>query len=171
MIKQILLEEDRPYPNSAFPVLYYPEAFKEITNNDNPEREVIEKLGQHLYKRDWVDGIFPYHHFHNNTHEVLVCIEGEASVQLGGPNGKTVTFSKGDVLLLPAGTAHKRIEASDDFEIVGAYPDGIDYQTYREEDVASEEIYEKVRQESAKVPVPENDPVQGQEGAVQKYWK
>ena len=101
----------------------------------------------------------------------LLVFTGEASVQLGGPNGKIIKFSRGDVLLLPAGTAHKRIKASKDFKIVGAYPNGIEYNTYKPEDVSSDDEYKRIKQEIKKVSVPALDPVQSKGGAVKKYWK
>ncbi|MER2176005.1 MAG: hypothetical protein ABS911_15125, partial [Carnobacterium sp.] len=91
---------------------------------------------------------------------------GEATVQLGGPDAQCYSFSKGDVLFLSAGVAHKRIDASPDFIIVGAYPDGLepDMQKGKAED------YEAIKQAVACVNQPENDPVEGKDGAVIKYW-
>ncbi|API88005.1 hypothetical protein BKP56_01050 [Marinilactibacillus sp. 15R] len=170
MIEQILLKEDQPYPNSMLPVLFYPGAFREILETDEPAQNGIDLFEEHGYANAWVDGIFPYHHFHSNTHEVLACISGEASVQLGGSNGKIIKFTTGDVVLLPAGTAHKRVKASKDFKIIGAYPDGKNYNTYRSEDVTSDEQYQRLKQEIKNVPVPTLDPVQSKGGAVKKYW-
>lgn len=171
MIEQILLKADQPYPNSMLPVLFYPGAFREIVETDDPAQNGIDLFKENGYTNAWVNGIFPYHHFHSNTHEVLACVSGEASVQLGGSNGKIIKFSRGDVLLLPAGTAHKRIKASKDFKIVGAYPNGIKYNTYKPEDVSSDDEYKRIKQEIKKVSVPALDPVQSKGGAVKKYWK
>lgn len=170
MIEQILLKEDRPYPNSILPVLFYPGAFKEVIEVDDPAHKGMDFLEENHYSNAWVNGIFPYHHFHSNTHEVLACISGEASVQLGGPNGKIVKFSKGDVLLLPAGTAHKKIKASKDFSIIGAYPDGIEFDTHKGEEITSDEEYQRLKRNTKKVPIPNLDPIQKKGGAVKKYW-
>ncbi|MEC6748030.1 cupin domain-containing protein [Marinilactibacillus sp. XAAS-LB27] len=170
MMQQILLEENKPYPNNGLPVLVYPEGFKDLVNQNHPAQAVIDQLAEHQYTNAWVNGIFDYHHFHSNTHEVLVCLSGEATVQLGGLSSKTITFTQGDVILLPAGTAHKRLKASKDFSIVGAYPNGKEFDTYKEKDVQSEEQFWKIKREVKKVDLPQRDPVQGKNGAVQKYW-
>lgn len=170
MIEQILLKEDQPYPNSVLPVLFYPDAFSEIVKEDDPAQKGIQFFAENNYSNAWVNGIFPYHHFHSNTHEVLACISGEASVQLGGPDGKVIQFSKGDVVLLPAGTAHKRVKASKDFSIIGAYPDGREFDTHKGDEITSDDEYYRLKHAIKKVPVPSLDPVQNKGGAVKKYW-
>ena len=49
---------------------------------------------------------------------------GSAQVRFGGEDGELVGVTAGDVVVIPAGVAHACIEASDDFSVVGAYPDG-----------------------------------------------
>ncbi|MCF3972172.1 cupin [Paracoccus salsus] len=72
----------------------------------------------------WRNGVFDWHHYHRTTHEVLGCYAGWADIQLGGERGETHRIEAGDVVVIPAGLAHKRREGSDDFRVVGAYPGG-----------------------------------------------
>lgn len=76
-------------------------------------------------------------------------------------------MKSGDVILLPAGTGHKRLHASSDFKVVGAYPNGMDYNlrraSPRERLIAIEEI--------KRVPIPEQDPIYGEAGPLLIYWK
>jgi|SRR5690625_936391 len=167
VVETIYIQENLPYPNHDLPVLYYSKGMEDLANSPDAAQKVKEHLENNGYTNSWVNGIFSYHHFHSNTHEVLVCISGEAMVQLGGPEKDTYRFEKGDVLLLPAGTAHKKIEASEDFQIIGAYPDGIEPDMEKGEN----ENFQELRERIASVPIPESDPLQGVEGAVMKFWK
>lgn len=166
MAEKFVTEENKPFPNSLLPVLYYPNAVANLADEPDSDQKILALFEKNGYSNGWVNGIFSYHHFHARTHEVLACIAGEATVQLGGPGAQTYSFSKGDVLLLPAGVAHKRKDASNDFKIVGAYPDGL------EPDMQKGEArhYEEVKRTIASVPKPDKDPVEGEEGAVISSW-
>lgn len=78
-------------------------------------------------------------------------------MRLGGPDGDTYTLKAGDAVLLPAGTGHRNIESSADFQIVGAYPPGQspDLQTG---DMAR---YDALKKQAASLELPETDPVSG----------
>src|ERR1700753_1128034 len=62
----------------------------------------------------WRNGIYGHHHYHSTAHEVLGIARGSARVRLGGENGATVELRTGDVVVIPAGVAHKRESASGD---------------------------------------------------------
>lgn len=166
MVKTFYTKENKPFPNSPLPVLYYPKAVANLINEPDPAQSVLDLFEKNGYTNGWVNGIFSYHHFHSNTHEVLACIAGEATVQIGGPDTQHYSFSEGDVLLLPAGVAHKRVAASQNFRIVGAYPEGLepDMQKGRGEN------YKSIKQAITSVPLPKKDPVEGANGAVANYW-
>jgi uncharacterized protein YjlB len=69
-------------------------------------------------------------------------------------------------VIIPAGVAHKLIEASADFRVIGAYPPGqspdTKYGKHGERPAADRAIEE--------LPVPEKDPVYGK-GPLTEYWK
>ena len=153
------LQENKPFPNNKLPVVIYKKALDEIfKQNDYSGEDVLGFLEKHHYSNGWINGILSKHHFHSIAHEVVACISGSARVQLGGPESKIITFTQGDVVFLPAGTAHKKMDSTEDFIIVGAYPNGDSY------DMRYGEIseYDKVKENIIQVPKPELDPVTGQ---------
>lgn len=74
--------------------------------------------------------MFKESHYHSTTHELLTIIRGNATLLLGGRDGvkgnseshTTVDVSVGDLLLLPAGYAHRAVMDSDGFSMIGSYP-------------------------------------------------
>ena len=66
--------------------------------------------------------IFAYHHYHTKAWELLLCIRGLASIQLGGDSGPCIPISKGDLMLIPPGVAHKEIHQEGGFSLLGSYP-------------------------------------------------
>ena len=119
------------------------------------------------WRNSWANGIYSYHHYHSITHEVLGISRGSATVRLGGENGRDVPIAAGDVVILPAGSGHKKVGSSVDFEVVGAYPDGMDFDIrtgkYGDRPEADRNIM--------KVPIPVKDPVFGSHGGITEYWK
>ncbi|MFB1099785.1 cupin domain-containing protein [Terribacillus sp. JSM ZJ617] len=142
--------DDGIYPNNKLPVLYYKNAFE----HTDTMQEVFKS---NHWRNSWVNGIFPYHHYHSTVHEVLGVLSGHATVQLGGPDGEQLEISHGDVIVLPAGTAHKRMQQSNDFQVLGAYPDGMSFDTK----TGKSGEYKQALQQIPKVPIPKLDPVTG----------
>lgn len=166
MAEPYAIKENYPFPNHSLPVLFYPVALLSVLGDEYTADDALKLFEKHDYSNGWVNGIHSFHHFHSNTHEVLGCISGKAKVQLGGPDSDVVTFAQGDVLLIPAGVAHKNIKATDDFKIIGAYPEGRDFDMQR----GDEENYEELKKAIERVPLPKVDPVVGIEGPVHHYW-
>ena len=75
---------------------------------------------EHGWGGSWVDGVFDFHHFHSTSHEVLGVVAGRATIELGGPQGRAFDVAAGDVLVLPAGTGHRRAAADGAFTVVSA---------------------------------------------------
>lgn len=72
-------------------------------------------------------------HFHSTTHEVLCVVSGAATCCFGGadnPGRVEPTLRRGDVVIVPAGVAHRLVReerpgpGQEQFAMVGAYPVG-----------------------------------------------
>ena len=113
--------------------------------------------------------MYPYHHFHSTAHEALGVARGHARVLFGGPNGRSLEITAGDVVVLPAGVGHCRQDASPDLLIVGAYPQGmaagLDTRRGRPEELA--EVRRNIANLSLHVP----DPVNGGQGVLGRLWE
>jgi len=103
-----------------FPVLLYRDV-DAVARGADAARQL---LAEHGWGGAWVNGIFDFHHFHSTSHEALAVVSGRAIAELGGPQGAAFDVAAGDVLVLPAGTGHRRASASRGFTVVGAYPAG-----------------------------------------------
>lgn len=135
----------------SFAVLAY-RAVDGIADGPDAARRLLAANG---WGGTWVDGVFDFHHFHSTAHEALAVVAGSATLALGGPQGASFAVAAGDVLVLPAGTGHRRLAARDGFTVVGAYPPGQeDYDVLREADDAA-------RARIAALGPPPSDPVGG----------
>ncbi|HSR31911.1 MAG TPA: cupin domain-containing protein [Anaerolineae bacterium] len=161
-----LLEDDGVYPNNAhLPLLVYVAAL------DLPERNpaaVIESLfRQNRWGASWRNGVYGFHHYHSTAHEVLGVYGGSARVQFGGEHGIVLSVTRGDVVIIPAGVAHKNLGASPDFRVVGSYPQGqswdMNYGQPGERPRADENI--------ARVPLPAMDPLYAEAGPLLSLWQ
>ena len=167
MVKAIFLKENEPYPNNPLPVLYYENMLENALHEDYTADDVIAFFVRNGYDNGWANGILAEHHFHSTTHEALACTKGEVTVQLGGPNAAFYTLRKGDVILLPAGTGHKKLNASENFEIVGAYPkNGSEYDMQ----YGHASDYDSILATVADVPKPLTDPVTNSPKDIEEYW-
>lgn len=151
-------------PNSTHPVLVY----RGLPLADSDYAAAFENLfASHLWPAQWRAGVYDYHHYHSTAHEVLGVSCGSARLMIGGEQGREIEVQAGDALVLPAGTGHRRLSASEDFEVVGGYPLDQQYDLLRP-DAAS---HDAARERAARVGVPVSDPVAGTQGALVTLWR
>ena len=159
-----LLAANGPIPNHPrWPLLVYPAAVA-IAGPD-PAAAFEELFARNGWPAAWRNGVHPFHHYHSNGHEALGIYSGEVTVQFGGEGGVTLTAKPGDVIVLPAGTGHKKLSSRGSLGVVGAYPEGMFPETSRKAFTA------KIQSVIAVVPVPACDPVHGAAGPLFDYWK
>ena len=163
-IQHYYFKDNGVIPNNSLPLLVYKFAFPV---SDSLADVMEETFATHNWTNSWRNGVFPYHHYHSITHEVLGIYSGHAQLQLGGEQGEKIDIEAGDVLVIPAGVGHKKISASADFGVIGAYPDGKDYDLLTGKEGERPRADERI----AAVPLPETDPVLGKEGGIAEYWK
>ena len=148
-------------PNSRLPVLVY----HGVPGIGTPG-DCMALFAANGWLGAWVDGIYPFHHFHSTAHEVLGIVAGAASVTLGGPGGRTFAVAPGDVLVLPAGTGHFNAGADAGLAVVGAYPGGMWCDLRRGDPAERDEVLANI----AAVPLPGTDPVHGPGGPLTEAW-
>ncbi len=123
-------------------------------------------FARHGWTGGWRNGIFGYDHFHATTHEVLGIARGQVRVRFGGNGGIEAEVSAGDVVVVPAGVAHRNLGASRDLLVVGAYPDGRDPDRNTGTPGQNPHTVAAIM----RVPVPPADPVFGRQGPLRQHW-
>jgi uncharacterized protein YjlB len=160
-----ILKDDGQFPNSGLFLLIYKDA---LTLPGEDSSSSIKKIFEsNNWKNCWVNGIYDYHHYHSITHEALAVYQGNANVQFGGPSGIAEEINKGDIIIIPAGVAHKCNIASGNFKCVGAYPEGRDYDIFKGEPSDRPRADKNI----LKVKLPETDPVYGLNGPLILNWE
>jgi uncharacterized protein YjlB len=164
-VKHFFLRDDGTFPNSSsLPVLLYKSAwelpFLKV-------RFIKQRLKHNKWIYAWKNGVYDYHHYHSTAHEVLCVYGGSTRLLLGGNRGMIVEVEEGDVLVIPAGVAHKNMDPRNKFQCIGAYPLGQNY------DMCYGKFIERPRtdEQIKNVPLPASDPVYGDTGPLSYYWK
>ena len=164
-IEAFRFSDDGDVPNHPhWPMIVYQGALS------GSERDAVAEF-EDLFARNgwgdgWRNGIYAFPHYHSNAHEVLGIAAGEAMVRFGGVAGKELKVSKGDAVLLPAGTGHQRLSSSPDLLVIGAYPPGSGRDLMR----SGEREKALIRERIGKVAKPLKDPVAGANGAMISLW-
>lgn len=123
----------------------------------DPEQGIIRHFAANGWGDAWINGIYPFQHYHATAHEVLGIARGRALVQFGGPHGPHLEVNAGDAVLIPAGVGHCRLDMSGDLSVVGAYPEGQTADLRRDNAGDFRGAVERI----ARVGLPRLDPVTG----------
>ncbi|MGD9508115.1 MAG: cupin domain-containing protein [Geminicoccaceae bacterium] len=155
--------DDGTIPNSALPLLVYRQA--PAVGGDLAD--VLEsRFAANDWRGGWRNGIYGFHHFHSISHEVLGVARGEGVVRFGGEQGESVALDAGDVVVIPAGVGHCLERGSRDLLVVGAYPEGREWDLRRGSPDERAEVLANI----AAVPLPATDPLHGTAGPLMEAW-
>ncbi len=159
------IAQDERFPDITLPVLLY----KGILDLPwfQPAKFIKKLFSKHHWINFWKDGVLTYHHFHSKTHEVLGFYGGETTLCIGGKDGEIIQVEKGDVLVIPAGIAHKNLGKQHQIKCVGAYPDGVEYDILTGKGSELSDAIQAIKN----VPMPDEDPVLGTKGGITRLWK
>jgi len=164
-VREYGFEDDGRIPNNpTLPLLVYPQVLAEHDRNPSRARKLLARNGR---VGSWVNGVFPYHHYHSTSHEVLSVVGGRARITFGGPEGKIIEVRAGDVVVIPAGVGHCRESSGGDFSVVGAYPRGQENYDLR---TGEEGERPGVLQNIRGVLPPQTDPIFGGGGPLVGRW-
>jgi uncharacterized protein YjlB len=161
----VVFEDDGLVPNNPMPFLVYKGAV--AFDGGHPERTIEALFRANGWGDMWRNGVYNFLHYHATVHEVLGVARGHARVRFGGDRGKELEISAGDVAILPAGTGHQCLSASQDFSVVGAYPPGPPMDLQR----PTPENHAKALKTIPEVKLPKTDPVMGADGPLVRLWK
>jgi uncharacterized protein YjlB len=154
-------------PNNALPAVLY-EGALDLSHSRDPAAAIEALFRSNGWGRDmWRDGVFPFVHYHSMIHEALGIARGHARIQLGGHRGQVFNLKAGDIAVLPAGTGHQKLSATDDFLVVGGYPPEGTYNLCRGDNPAERD---KALQTIPRVPLPSSDPVLGTSAGLTDLW-
>jgi uncharacterized protein YjlB len=161
-----MFSDDGAIPNNpSLPLLFYPHAF-DLEHAVNPAARIEAVIRSNGWGRLWRNGIYPFPHYHPRVHEALVVARGNVSVRFGGENGEVFDIKPGDAVVLPAGTGHQCMEASNDLVVVGAYPSEGTYDLC----VGTRAEYERALVKIPGVRRPDTDPFFGRNGPLIREW-
>jgi uncharacterized protein YjlB len=164
---KFFFSDDGSIPNNpTLPVLVYKRAL--TAASPSALAGLIESTyAKNHWRAAWRWSVYDFPHYHSTAHEVLGCYRGSATLQLGGKDGIKFVVEPGDIVVLPAGTGHQNLGASDDFHICGGYPLGHTADLLRGH---ADERPASLKNIKA-VPLPKSDPVLGDAGPLLTLWK
>jgi uncharacterized protein YjlB len=160
--------DDGETPNNpTLPLIVYRTPVRRLPRCD-PAAIFEDLFALNGWGGSWRDSVYPFHHFHTQTHECLGIARGRVTVQFGGRHGRKIELKAGDVVVTPAGTGHRRVEASDSLLVVGAYPaNGGGYDEPKPDEIDHDTAVAAI----AQVKLPAADPVYGTDGPLLQHWR
>ena len=161
----IKINQQPPLLPSILSVVLYEDVF--CPSLDDLTSSFAELFSTNQWQNIWVDGVFSYDHYHVKAYEVLGCARGWIKLQLGGEGGKEILMRKNQAVLLPKGISHKRLTASEDLIIVGAYPQG----EHPDLNTVEQKNYEKHRSYFKEAPLPSTDPITATKNPSINTWE
>ncbi|KAJ4988424.1 hypothetical protein SVAN01_06041 [Stagonosporopsis vannaccii] len=152
------------FPNTtphSCPLLIYHSCFPAST----PPSALESHLLTNGVTPQWRYTMYSTSHYHSTTHEILCIVHGRARLLFGGegnPGGVEEEVCAGDVVVVPAGVAHRLVkDVEGGFEMVGSYPRDCDWDM-----CYGKEGEEEKARAAAEVGRMEKDPMYGEDGPV-----
>lgn len=165
-INTYVLHDDGKYPNNALlPVIHYKALLK--IPRWFASRQIKNHFAENGWNNSWKGDIYDFQHYHSTTHEVLAVYSGSAVLLVGGENGRQIQFEVGDVLIIPAGVVHRKLFQDEHIRVVGAYPEGREFDLMVGQDGERPQADNRIQA----IPIPRRDPIFGVDGDMMFQWK
>ncbi|KAH8797960.1 hypothetical protein F5884DRAFT_905795 [Xylogone sp. PMI_703] len=167
--EQHVIPPNRYALNSSLPVLIY----RDVLPLPLSEEKTTIFLEEHDWEKRGVWGHISTRHYHPNSHECYGIFQGESTLLLGQGQsdengGLEIDVHAGDVIVLPAGTAHCCLQSTADYRYIGVYPKGCP--RWRNELGKALPDIENLNKEISAVAMPTQDPVMGNDGPLLRLW-
>src|SRR6266853_1023515 len=107
--EQFRFDDDGVFPNSLLPLLVYRKALR--ADGRDPAWLLEERFANNDWCNSWRNGVYSFAHYHSTTHEILGVYCGVATLRLGGEHGRNLDVHFGDVIVIPAGVGHQKLDA------------------------------------------------------------
>ena len=162
----VRFKDDGLVPNHPrWPLIIYRAAV--VLDDRHDPAAVIEDLFEaNGWDDTWRDGIYDYVHYHSRSMKFSAPHAARAGCASAARKVEIFTLKAGDVAVLPAGTGHQCLSASEDFLVIGAYPPTGTY-----DECTTVQDRARALKTIPKVALPRKDPVYGTGGPLSKLWK
>ncbi len=149
-------------PGNPLPVLHYRQA---VDTAGDLTQSFSHLFAANRWLGAWTGSLYDFDHVHPDAFEVLGIVRGAGSVVCGGPSGTRVDVSPGDVVVIPAGAAHRAEPGP--LVVVGAYFEDARPDTIRVRE--GEQL--AVAEQASNVAAPDMDPVYGAGGPLERIYE